>query len=86
MSDTGNSDARSLELLAIQSIMSNEDGRHFMWRLLEYTGVSGSKFDNDPYRNAFNSGQQSVGEWLTEEMKQAAMGSYIEMLRENLDE
>jgi hypothetical protein len=80
-----NNDSRSLELLAIHSIMSTKDGRQFMWRVLEQCGEDTCGFISDPYINAFNSGRRFTGIWLRDELKEASSDHYVEMIRENIE-
>lgn len=82
----GTDNAHDIEILEIQSIMSTEAGRRFMWRLLERTGVNSDRFNPDPYRNAHQSGERSIGIWLQRELEEAAPGSYMTMIKENLED
>lgn len=78
--------ARELEILAIQSIMSNKDGRNVFWRILEQAGLFDDTFDSDPYLHARNAGKRSTGVWLQNELKDVAPGSYLTMLKEHTNE
>lgn len=78
----GMTDARKLEILAIQSIMASEGGRKFMQSILAQTGVGVSAFDPDPYIHARNAGTQVVGHWLMQELQLAAPDQYLRMLKE----
>ena len=75
-----------LEKLSIQGIMSTENGRHTMWTVLEQSGVFTDCFDPDPIINAKNSGARCVGVWLMNVLKDAALESYLKMLKEHEDE
>ncbi|HHN8318272.1 TPA: hypothetical protein ACRRXY_000080 [Morganella morganii] len=45
----------------LKSIMSTEEGRRFMWRLLGESNVFGSSFSADPYLTAFKEGCRNFG-------------------------
>lgn len=83
---SGTDNARELEILQIQSIMSQEAGRNFMWRLLRQSGVMFDNFDADPTVNAMLSGKRSIGIWLQQELQEAAPGSYLTMMKEGFDD
>jgi hypothetical protein len=73
---------RSLELLALEGIMSTKDGRSVIARLIELAGTHSETFNNDPYRHAFNAGKRSGGVWLQNEVSTHFHGSYLLMLEE----
>jgi hypothetical protein len=80
-----NSNPRELELLTIRKLMQTENGRAFMWRSLQQTGIFSNDFDADPAKLAFYSGQREHGLWLTSELKEAALDEYLKMIREHSD-
>nr|WP_250209987.1 hypothetical protein [Morganella morganii] len=45
----------------LKSIMSTEEGRRFMWRLLSKSNVFHSSFSPDPYVAAFKEGCRNFG-------------------------
>lgn len=45
----------------LKSVMSTEEGRRFMWRLLGESNVFGSSFSADPYLTAFKEGCRNFG-------------------------
>jgi len=83
MSDSNNE--RELQLLTIRKLMQTENGRAFMWRQLQQTGIFSNDFDRDPVTLAFLSGQREHGVWLTSELKEAAPDEYLKMLKEHFD-
>lgn len=85
MSDDEGKKERGLETLAIQTTMSTKDGRHFMWRILEQSGIFTDNFDENPIIHARNAGSRSLGLWLDNELKDAALGSYMTMIKEHHD-
>ena len=76
---------RGLELDAIKSIMATEDGRHFIWRMLQASGVESSDWNPDPIAQAHSIGRSDMGRWVLTEIKQAAFGSYMKMIEEHRD-
>ena len=78
--------SRGLETLTIQDIMKTEGGRHFMWRILEQSGVYSDCFDPDPYIHAKNSGNRLLGLWLQNELIDVTPASYITMIKEHTNE
>lgn len=77
---------REFEILAIQGIMNNKDGRHFMWRLLKNAGMFDDSFNADPYVNARNVGSRANGVFLNNELKEAAPVNYMKMIEEHINE
>ena len=71
--------------LGITEIMSSENGRHLMWRILEQSGIFGPTFDADPYKHARNAGARDQGIWLEHVLKAVAIGDYLTMIREHTD-
>lgn len=45
----------------LKAVMSSEEGRRFMWRLLAESHVFGSSFSADPYLTAFKEGCRNFG-------------------------
>jgi hypothetical protein len=78
-----NSNDRELELLTIRKLMQTENGRAFMWRSLQQTGIFTNDFDQNPVMLAYFSGQREHGAWLTNELKEAALDEYLKMIREH---
>lgn len=85
MSKDGTNNARELEKLAIQRIMSSEDGRNFMKRILDFSGVDDDTFDSDPITHANNAGKRSVGLMVRDELMQASPHAYLNMMTEEHD-
>lgn len=82
---SGTDNAHNLEFLQIQSIMSTEAGRHFVYRILEQSGVFSDGFDRDPCANARLSGRRSIGIWLQNELQEATPERYVTMLQEHMN-
>ena len=86
MGANGIDNARELEILYIQGMMSSKDGRSFMYRMLEQSGVMHDSFTPDPYTHAHKAGQRSTGVWLQNELMEASFENYMTMLKEHKDE
>jgi hypothetical protein len=76
---------RELQLLTIRRFMQTDNGRAFMWRSLQQTGIFTNDFDENLALLAFYSGQREQGVWLTNELKEAAPDEYLKMLKEHFD-
>ena len=81
----GDSTERNIEILAIGNIMRNRDMRDFMWKQLERSGVFENTFNNDPIRHSYNAGLRQSGLLLERELKEAAPGDYLKMIKENIN-
>jgi hypothetical protein len=77
---------REAELLAIQQVMSSQGGRDFMWRCLEHHGVFTDTFHPDKMMHAVRAGRRQAGLWLDQELREAAQGDYLTMIKEHFDE
>ncbi len=80
------SNPRASELLAIQNVMSTEQGRDFMWRCLQQSCIFVSTFHADSRIHCMNEGRRGQGLWLESELKEASPHDYIKMLKEHIDE
>jgi hypothetical protein len=84
MSDN-QTDARKIEVVEVHALMSNESGRHTMYRVLEFSGIDHDTFNKDSHEHARNAGRREVGLWLRDELKDACFDKYLMMLKENID-
>jgi hypothetical protein len=84
MTSKDSQNARNLELMAIQDIMSKKDGRAFMWRVMEHSGVFQDTFHADAAINAYKSGRRSNGLFIESEIKHASPENYIKMIQEHI--
>lgn len=75
---------RDLELFAIRTIMKIENGRSFMWRMLQHCQVFENIYHGDPLKHANNAGRRVAGLWLENELKQASPEYYLQMIKENM--
>lgn len=74
---------RAIEMDEITRILSTENGRKFMFGLLEHTGFESDTFHENPYRHAYNSGRRSMGTFLAQTLKHAEPDLYARMIEEN---
>jgi hypothetical protein len=75
--------ARELEILTIQRIMSVKDYRAFLSRVIKSSGVLRDSFNEDPATLAYCTGRASMGRWLLREMKSASPSGVLQMIEEN---
>ena len=67
----------------LASVLSTDAGRRFIWRLVEMFEVGRDSFTTDPYMNAYNQGQQSVGYRFINLLKQKHFEHFQLMERES---
>jgi hypothetical protein len=77
------SKTRAAELHAMRDILRTNQGRDFMWRLLQQTGIFDTCFDKDPVVHAFKAGCRESGLWLQRELRDASTDLYLKMLKEH---
>lgn len=75
---------REIEISEITRILQTEEGRKFMFTILQYSGVNRSTFDENAITHAYNAGKRDVGLYVASELKAAAPDFYMTMMRENL--
>ena len=71
------------EVMAIHNIMSNIDGRCFIWGQLQSCGVFETIFDIDPLKHSYNAGLREAGLRLKRVVEELEPGYYIKMIEEN---
>lgn len=74
---------RADRLHFVQAAMTTEQGRAWFYDLLLFTKVIKTPFDEDPYRTAFNCGQQNIGLRVLSDIQTAAPDEYLVMISEN---
>ena len=76
--------ARLQEIADLRSVMSNPQGRRFVWRLLEATGVYRSSYTGnaDTY---FREGARNVGLTLIRDVHEHCFDLYVEAMNERKD-
>ena len=73
---------RLQELEDIKRILATDYGRRFLWRLLKWTRVFESIWDQSS-RIHYNAGVQDVGHFLTAEIVEANPSAYLTMMTES---
>lgn len=68
---------------SLRVIMSSEGGRAWMHSLLSRAPVLGNAFVHDPYRTAFNCGEQNVTKQVVAELHACSPELYLQMMKEN---
>jgi hypothetical protein len=66
----------------IEVILSTENGRRFVSRLLERSGIYRSNFPTEPLAMAFREGERSIGLWLRAEVRLIDEAAYKRMINE----
>lgn len=74
--------ARDKELNDLRFLMSNIQGRRFLWRLLGRFRVYGSCLNPSGSMVYYNIGQQDAGHFIQSEIVEADQDKYFEMLKE----
>jgi len=74
------------EDLDVISVMSSEQGRRFVQRILNMAGTESDTFDIDPYRHANLAGRRGVGTTVSTIVQNATIDLYFKMKQEHLDE
>jgi hypothetical protein len=75
-------EARRKEVEDVKWLLAHPQGRRFITRLLEITGVNRTSFNHSGSIMAFNEGRRDVGLFLTAEMLEAAPEGYFKLLKE----
>lgn len=73
---------RETELKELKELLQDARFRRFMWRMLDYTSVFRSIFEQSS-KIYHNSGRQDVGHFLMGEIAEADEGSYLKMMQEH---
>lgn len=62
------------------NIMETSEGRIFVWKLLEGTGVDAGNFNPEPCRNAWLAGRASLGVELLNILRNTERGTELEYI------
>ncbi|MGA2735130.1 MAG: hypothetical protein ABSG35_21335 [Syntrophobacteraceae bacterium] len=68
---------------ALRKLMSDAEGRMWMWDLLTLCGIFHSSFSVEALRCAFNEGRRDIGLRLLADINQLSPELYIRMMGEN---
>lgn len=69
--------------LDVRYVMATENGRRFIWRLLDICGVHSSPFAMNALLMANQCGKQEIGQWLLAEVAAVTPTEYLMMQREH---
>lgn len=82
-----NNDARKVEVADISFIMGTTAGRNFVARVLKSTGINEATYVRDnPEETIRRSIRRDFGVQLARDIKEAAPGEYITLLKEMNDD
>lgn len=73
------------EIKDVKAIMATGEGRRFMWRLLEKTGLYKTSFTGNS-TTFFNEGQRNIGLWLISQVNEHCLDEYAQMVEENRED
>lgn len=73
--------ARRIELDDLRFLLSDRQGRRFLWRLLERCRAFSSVWEPSA-RIHYNAGQQDLGHYLIAEIMQANEDAFLKMMKE----
>jgi hypothetical protein len=65
-------------------ILSIPEGRRFLWKLLDQSGVFRTVFNTDTHAMAFNEGWRSMGLSILNDITSAKAEAFDQMRRENV--
>ena len=68
---------------ALRRLISDAEGRMWVWDFLILTGYSSSSFSTEPLIMAFNEGKRSLGLQLIGEINRISPELYVKMALEN---
>jgi hypothetical protein len=79
---------RDRELNDLRIVLSNPEGRRFMWRLMEKCKffVDGYIHGDAGYGTTYNAGRKNIGLWTLEEITAAKQDAFTQIQREHLSE
>ena len=73
---------RKQEINDLRDVMTNPEGRRFVWRVLEEGRVFHSCFDLNPIQMAKNEGKRDIALFVLEELMRDHQQQYLQMCRE----
>lgn len=71
---------RTRELNDVRAVLATEEGRRFIWRLMEQCKVFESVKATDDSTTLYNAGRQDVGHFVMTELVEARPNALIEMM------
>lgn len=76
---------RERELADIKAIMTTQEGRRYMWRMLDKAGIYRSSFTGNS-STFFNEGQRNIGLIILADINESCPDLYLTMIEENRKE
>lgn len=73
---------RTRELNDVRAVLATEEGRRFVWRLLEQCKAFLSVKATDDSTTNYNAGKQDIGHYVITEMLEARPNALVEMMTE----
>lgn len=73
---------RTNQLNDVRAVMAMQEGRRFIWRLLEQCKAFSSVKADDDSTTLYNAGKQDIGHFVITEMLEARPNALIEMMVE----
>jgi hypothetical protein len=74
---------RADRLQFVGAAMTTPQGRAWYYDMLVRCKVINTPFSEDPYRTAFNCGQQNIGLQILSDIQDSAPNEYVKMITEN---
>lgn len=76
---------RDIELADVKQLMSSREGRRFIWRMLDRTGVFRTSFTGNS-TTFFNEGMRNIGLIILADVQAACAEQYIVMMNESTED
>ncbi len=77
---------RKAELNDLFTIMNTDQGRRFIYRLLDLAGVYRISYTGNSQSTAFNEGKRNIGLFIQSEITESDEGLYFKMITEHKKE
>lgn len=74
---------RADRLRFVEAAMTMEQGRAWFYDLLLRCKIISTPYNDDPYKTAFNCGQQNIGLMVLDDIQTASPDNYNVMIKEN---
>lgn len=88
MAETDLQKIRRLELNDVKAVMESKNGRNFMYRVIDMTGVYRTSYNPEmpDSHTTFKEGGRNVGLFLIAELQEASPALFMKMIEENSNE
>jgi hypothetical protein len=73
---------RSVKAEVLKALMEHERGREWVYDILERCHIFSTPFADDPYRTAFNAGEQNIGNIMLADVVGFEASKYVIMCQE----